>query len=120
MKLFTIGNRDVSVDLEITLTPDGSKDSYNINAMGCSKGIVHLTDQAEVFPYYSTRYSDAGTFKVSGLRNVKTIPWIANWPVISPVGEYEWDPTWQIRNFVIGIANFENNTTCNITFKQIQ
>lgn len=120
MKLFTIGNRDVSVDLEITLTPDGTKDSYDINATGCSKGIAHLTDQAEVFPYYSTRFSNEGTFKVSGIRNVKTIPWIANWPVISPVEEFEWDPTWQIRNFVIGIANFENNTTCNITFKQIQ
>ena len=120
MKLFTIGNRDVSVDLEITLTPDGSKESYNINAMGCSKGTVRLTDQAEVYPYYSTRYSNEGTFIVGGLRNVKTIPWLANWPVISPVGEFEWDPTWQIRNFVIGIANFNNNTTCNITFKQIQ
>lgn len=119
MKLFTIGNRDVSVNLSIELTPDGTTQSYDINALGISKAQVHLTDEAEVYPYYGYKFANNGPYKVSDIRNIKTIPDLGNWPVIAPAGEYEWSPTWQIRNFTLGYSNYKNNTTCNLTIKQL-
>lgn len=119
MKLFTIGNRDVSIDLSVELTPDGSARSYDINSLGISKALVHLTDEAEIYPYYGYRLSSLGPYKVPDVRNIMTLPDNGQIPKDPPVTDYEWSPTWQIRNFLLGYSTFANNTTCNITFRQL-
>ena len=112
MKLFTIGTRDVSVDVEISLNGDGVNAPTSGGAV--SGGIAHLTDACTV-PYYNT---SSTKFILASIRNLNQMVDTSFDPIFNPVNEFNWTPYFQIRNFVIGWADLANNSSVTVTFKQ--
>lgn len=112
IKLFTIGTRDVSVDIEISLNGNGV--NTPIAGGSVSTGFAHLTDACTV-PYYSTSSSK---FILASIRNVNQMVDTSFDPIFNPVNEFNWTPYFQIRNFVIGWGDLPDNSIVNITFKQ--
>ena len=112
MKLFTIGTRDVSVDVEISLNGDGVNAPTSGGAV--SGGIAHLTDACTV-PYYNT---SSTKFILASIRNLNQMVDTSFDPIFNPVNEFNWTPYFQIRNFVIGWADLANNASVTVTFKQ--
>ena len=112
IKLFTIGTRDVSVDVEISLSGDGV--NTPVAGGSVSTGFAHLTDACTV-PYYSTSSSK---FILASIRNVNQMVDTSFDPIFNPVNEFNWTPYFQVRNFVIGWGDLPDNSIVNVTFKQ--
>ena len=113
MKLFSIGTRNVKFNLQIDME---SVKCNNVEDGTGSSYITHLTDKCSVNPFMT----NSTDFKVSDVRNVNQIPSTQFDPIFNPTNEFKWSPMFQIRNFVLGQANFDEGEEVGLTFKQLQ
>lgn len=113
MKLFSIGTRNVKFDVQINMETPKCNNVMDGSGSSC---IAHLTDQCSVNAFITS----ADNFKLPDVRNVNQIPSTQFDPIFNPANEFKWSPMFQIRNFVIGQANFNGGDEVTLTFKQLQ
>ena len=113
MKLFSIGTRNVKFNLQIDME---SVKCNNVEDGTGSSYITHLTDKCSVNSFMT----NSNDFKVPDVRNVNQIPSTQFDPIFNPTNEFKWSPMFQIRNFVLGQANFDQGEEITLNFKQIQ
>ena len=130
MDLFSIGTLNVKFDLEFYLSgvPGNETSMGAINNYlggGNMYGKAHLDDSCICGPFeYIVKGDWEGArnspFKVADIRNVNCIATTEFAPILTPVNDFAWSKTFQIRNFAVGSClECPNNTHFIMHIKQV-